>query len=287
VRVLVTGAAGFIGRAACSRLVGEGHEVVGLDSFVKPSAAWPSGFEERYRADVRDLPELPIRACDAVIHLAAQTAVTRSYDAPRADFLANAAGTFEVCLWARSCGARVIYASTNKVYGDLEDKREPTSRHDPIDPRTPYGVSKATGALYVRELVDRGYVFHQSCIYGLEQQGTIDQGWVSFVARQIRLGRPICCFGDGTQVRDLLHVDDLVRCYLVALRGDLEPGSYVVGGGSENARSFSDVIDLLGGEIASFGPWRLHDQRYFVSLNDDLPWSPRVDVRAGIEALNR
>jgi CDP-paratose 2-epimerase len=102
---------------------------------------------------------------------------------------------------------------------------------------------------------------------------------VGWLRGRIKSNAPITCFGDGTQVRDLLHVEDLIDAYEMVLDGRLSPGGYVTGGGENNAHSFKEVVELMGGSIANYDEWRQHDQRYFVSSNEKLlasGWSPKI-----------
>jgi CDP-paratose 2-epimerase len=96
------------------------------------------------------------------------------------------------------------------------------------------------------------------------------------------------CFGDGSQVRDLLHVDDLIKLYEMIIQGKVTAGSYVVGGSATNAYSFSEVVNLFGGTISRYSEWRDNDQRYFVSLNEGLAlqgWEPKVNFKDRIQDL--
>ena len=168
---------------------------------------------------------------DVIVHLGGQVAVTRSLLDPRADFEANALGTFNVLEAARqsSRDPLVIYASTNKVYGGMEDVAlvETPTRWQfadlpdgcpetrPLDFHSPYGCSKGTGEQYARDYARiyglRTVVFRQSCIYGPRQFGTDDQGWLAWMMLAALTGQPITIYGDGKQVRDMLHVDDLLE----------------------------------------------------------------------------
>jgi len=283
-RLLITGAAGFIGRAAWERYR-ERWQLIGIDDLSRPTATPPSINDDEphefIRADINHINDFDLPAVDAVLHLAAKVSVTRSMTSPWADFRTNAVGTVRLIEWAKHhCSGPFLIASTNKVFGELIGHEEPITDRHPIAPRTPYGIAKAAGALYVTDLLpDRGYAFHQSCIYGEEQQGTVDQGWIGFVWRSIRHGWSITCYGDGNQVRDLLHVDDLLAAYSLALDGRLTPGQYVTGGGIANALTFHDAVETLGGTIHGYAPWRPCDQRYFVSANEGLSaagWRPDV-----------
>lgn len=284
-KILITGHAGFIGSRTWDALEACGHEVVGLDDLSRQTSI-PRAGANSIVGDVVDIGKIPLlnQEFDWVVHLAGQVSVVGGEKDPYRDFHTNARGTFEVVQWAKSRGAGVIYASSNKVFGDLEGVQSPIHDAFSYRPQTNYGVSKAAGAHYVSDY-DRGWTLHQSCIYGPTQVGEIDQGWIGWLRSSIRQNLPITCFGDGSQIRDLLHISDLVRLYLMIMDGGVPAGSYVVGGGQENAVTFSSVVGMLGGEITNFESWRPHDQRYFVSANSGLRargWTPEVYKEVGI-----
>jgi CDP-paratose 2-epimerase len=196
-------------------------------------------------------------------------------------------GTFSVVQFAKERKANLIYASTNKVFGELNGLSSPVKDDQKLSPETNYGVSKCSGAHYVADY-PKGYVLHQSCIYGEAQVGDENQGWIGWIRQRVKGNLPITCFGDGTQVRDLLHVEDLILLYDRIIDGKIYPGSYVVGGGDANAFSFADVVALFGGKIESFADWRSHDQKHFVSANDGLSsqgWHPRIHFKERVISL--
>ena len=284
-RILITGNAGFIGSRTWDRLAGRGHELYGIDDLSRRTSV-RNYHANSIIADIVDIQRIDeLRGdFDWVIHLAGQVSVVGGESDPMRDFHSNAVGTFEILQWAKQRGSNVIYSSTNKVFGELKNISEPIIDTFPIAPQTNYGVSKAAGALYVGDY-EGGWVLHQSCIYGPTQKGEVDQGWIGWLRRQIEAGQPITCFGDGTQVRDLLHVDDLIDLYELIIDGGIEHGSYVVGGGESNSLSFSEAVKRLGGQIALFDEWRPHDQRYFISANSGVQtagWSPRIDISSGL-----
>jgi CDP-paratose 2-epimerase len=327
-RILVTGGAGFIGANYVDRLVRRGDEVVIFDNLSRAGSLhnleWlrsELGVDafELVTADVRDAEVLRYAAADVdvVVHLAAQVAVTTSVEDPRHDFEVNALGTFNVVEAARLSGRDpvVIYASTNKVYGELEGSRvvEDETRYSlvepangvaethPLDLHSPYGCSKGAGDQYVRDY-HRIYglptaVFRQSCIYGPRQFGVEDQGWVAWFVISAVLGRPITIYGDGKQVRDLLWVDDLLDAYDLAIEHpDRVAGEiYNLGGGPEFTLSvWSEFGPLLeaatGSKIeASFDDWRPGDQKTFVSdisrYREAVGWRPEVGPEEGIRRL--
>jgi CDP-paratose 2-epimerase len=230
----------------------------------------------------------------AVFHFAAQVAVTTSMADPREDFEVNVRGTVNLldALRTRSEPVPVIFASTNKVYGDLgdltfselDDRYEPAgllarrgiNESRPLDFHTPYGCSKGAADQYVLDYA-RSFgiptvVFRMSCIYGQRQMGTEDQGWVAHFLIRALEGNPITIYGDGKQVRDILDVHDAVNAYAGALRqiDRVQGRAFNLGGGPHNAISLLQLIDemrgVTGREIdLHFEPWRPGDQRWYVS----------------------
>jgi CDP-paratose 2-epimerase len=324
----VTGGAGFIGGNLTAALVRGGSTVTVLDNLQRAGAdanlRWLRGeLDGELRvleADVRDADALAraIADVDVVYHLAGQTAVTTSVLDPRGDFEANALGTLNVLEAARrrSSPPTIVYASTNKVYGDLERLpvlEEPTryrfrdlphgvDETHTLEFHSPYGCSKGVADQYVLDYA-RIYglptvVFRQSCVYGPRQLGSAEQGWVAWLTRAAAFGRPITIFGTGKQVRDLLYVDDLVDAYLLATDAiDRTTGNaYNIGGGSERAVSiWHEFAPLLGAVLEheldppSFEDPRPGDQRVFVcdsrKAAADFGWRPQVAVRAGLARL--
>ncbi len=325
---LVTGGAGFIGSNYVNRLVKRGENVTIYDNFSRAGAKrnleWLKSThgEKSFNmiaADVRDADKITeaARGSDVIVHLAGQVAVTTSVTDPRSDFESNAFGTFNVLEAARVSGRNpiFIYASTNKVYGGMDDVKivEEATRWryaelingcpetQPLDFHSPYGCSKGTGDQYVRDYARiyglRSIVFRQSCIYGPRQFGIEDQGWVAWFVIAAVTGRPITIYGDGKQVRDVLHVDDLMNAYDAAIEKiDTAAGKvFNVGGGPQNVLSvwaeFQPMLEkLLGKKIpVGRGDWRPGDQRVFYAdvgkAKRELGWSPKIGVEEGIKML--
>jgi CDP-paratose 2-epimerase len=302
--ILITGGAGFIGCNLADRLAGEGHEIIVYDALSRPGVernlAWLKDRHGRrithIAGDVRDEDELVRAAADAkaAFHFAAQVAVTTSLADPREDFDINVRGTINLldAIRVKAEPVPVIFASTNKVYGDLadiefdtlHDRYEPKhfaarrgiDESRPLDFHTPYGCSKGSADQYVLDYA-RSFgvptaVFRMSCIYGRRQMGTEDQGWVAHFLIRALEGKPITIYGDGRQVRDILDVSDAVNAYVAALRNiDRIAGSaFNLGGGPANAVSLLELIDemrlITGRDIElRFDDWRQGDQHWFVA----------------------
>jgi CDP-paratose 2-epimerase len=329
-RVLITGGAGFIGSNAGRRLRELGHEVVLFDNLTRPAARynlrWLQGLHPDVRfvqGDVRnenDLRLIEQERFDAILHLAAQVAVTTSILDPVEDWGSNALGTFRVLEAIRhrygstpEKAPLLVYSSTNKVYGhltsgetlrdgrwDLATATDGVSESETLSFESPYGCSKGAADQYVVDY-HRSYglptvSYRQSCIYGPRQFGEEDQGWVAWFALAATFGLPLTIYGDGLQVRDLLWVDDLVDAYVAAIeRRDTVAGrAYNLGGGPGFRLSLKELIGMLeqrlGRKIAvEHGPPRLGDQRVFYCdirrAKQDLAWEPKVDPAAGVDRL--
>jgi CDP-paratose 2-epimerase len=327
--VLVTGGAGFIGSNIADRLASEGHDVHVFDALSRPGVErnldWLQGKHGRRirftHGDIRDETALAAAARDAqaVFHMAAQVAVTTSLVDPREDFDINVRGTLHLLDAVRLSGRRipVIFASTNKVYGDLADLefRLEGERYEPVEPQvrahgigearpldfhTPYGCSKGAADQYVLDYA-RSFglpaaVIRMSCIYGQRQMGTEDQGWVAHFLIRALEGETITLYGDGHQVRDILDVGDAVDAYMAAwAQIDRIAGrAFNLGGGPANAVSLRQLMrhiaDLTGrAPDVRYSDWRAGDQRYFVAdtraIRRELGLPQARDWREGVATL--
>ena len=327
-KFFITGGAGFIGSNSAHHFLEQGHTVTIFDNLSRaggrPNIAWLRSLhgDERLhivQGDVRDYAALTtaVRGADVVLHLAAQVAVTLSVTDPREDFEVNAWGTFNMLEAVRSVApeAAVLFASTNKVYGGMEEVRiaaagdrygyvdytQGIPETYPLDFHSPYGCSKGAGDQYTRDYARiyglRTLTLRQSCIYGRRQFGVEDQGWVAHFVIAAVLDRPINIYGDGKQVRDLLHVSDLIRAYEQGITriDDLRGEVLNLGGGPQNTLAvwseFGPLLESLKGAPVpvTYGDWRPGDQRIFVAdiarAEAALDWQPRVNPDQGIRDL--
>src|SRR5438046_3086408 len=311
-RVLISGGAGFLGVNAAAHMAGQGWHVTVLDNLSRAGThrnlAW---LQENHGAsvefvehDLRHYAGLDghVKGQDAIVHLAGQVAVTTSLVDPIADFEINARGTLNLLEATRlnSPKAAFVFASTNKVYGQLPKNNVACKETQPIDFHSPYGCSKGAADQYVRDYARcfhmNTVVLRQRCIYGAHQYGPRDQGWVAHFVHSILNERPLTIYGDGTQVRDLLDARDLSALYAIAIdkigitRGEI----YNVGGGAENQRNLLEVIDQIGALTGrkpqfSHSDWREGDQKFYVSditkANNDLGWTPQIPFERGLREL--
>ena len=327
--VVITGGCGFVGTNLAASYLADGDDVLLIDNLCRPGVdqnlEW---LRDTYGArvgvqiaDIRQPRSAPEGLADArvVFHLAAQTAVTTSLVHPSDDFEVNARGTVNLLEAVRATGRHipVIFASTNKVYGDLADlaldhlnegylpadpklRAHGMSESRALDFHSPYGCSKGVADQYMLDYA-RSYgmptaVLRMSCIYGPHQFGTEDQGWVAhFLLRAMR-GETITIFGDGEQVRDILHVDDAVAAYRAVFDniGTVAGRAFNLGGGPDNAvslnRLLAEIADLQGHAAQVIHDrTRTGDQRYFVAdtraLSEATRWQRDVVWQDGVAQL--
>lgn len=327
---LITGGAGFIGSNYVDRLLSRREKVTVLDNLTRAGArkniTWLTDKHGKdafrfVQGDVCDahLTKEVCKDVDAIVHLAGQVAVTTSVRQPRLDFEQNALGTFNVLEAARLSGRQpaLIYASTNKVYGGMEeigiveqatryaytDLPFGVSESHPLDFHSPYGCSKGCGDQYVRDYA-RIYglptaVLRQSCIYGPRQFGIEDQGWIAWFIIAVLTAKPITIFGNGKQVRDILFVDDLLDVYDAVLDNitSVQGQVFNIGGGVQNTLSvwmeFAPILERLYQHPIpiTWETWRPGDQAVYISdirkIDRYLGWRPKIGVEEGITRLYR
>lgn len=328
-KILITGGAGFIGSNIAKYYLDKGVKVIIIDNLSRKGSdlnlKWlkTQGNFEFQKLDIRNYKALENvfkknKDIDVVFHEAAQVAVTTSVINPREDFEVNILGTFNVLEALRHYLPKsiLIYASTNKVYGALENLKvvEKKTRYEfqdkkfkkgisenyPLDFHSPYGCSKGSADQYIRDY-SRIYglktiVFRQSCIYGERQFGVEDQGWVAWFIIATLLNKKLTIYGNGKQLRDLLFVDDLIKAYDLAIKNIHKTSGqiYNMGGGHKNTLSLLELIEilenLLGRKIKySFSKTRPGDQKIFIAdilkAKKDFGWQPKINVNAGVKKL--
>ncbi|MEM2484613.1 MAG: GDP-mannose 4,6-dehydratase [Candidatus Caldarchaeum sp.] len=334
--VVVTGGAGFIGSHIAEYFLKNSEEVVVVDDLSRSTLLnkgyeWKyynyNYLKNNYskvlliETDIRKIDEHASQISETrlVVHAAAQVAVTKSVEDPVTDFMVNAYGTLCMLEFARKKDAAFIFFSTNKVYGENVNKipvkalgnryvfadpkyENGISESFPVDgcAHTPYGCSKLAADLYVQDYAEtyglHTAVLRLSCIYGERQFGVEDQGWLAHFVMRLLKNSPITIYGDGRQVRDVLHVDDLVHAVALADShlSQLDGSVFNIGGGAENSVSLLEALSYLeqvSGKkpILEFTDWRPADQKVYISdygkAERVLGWKPRVGWREGLRRL--
>lgn len=327
-KLLITGGCGFLGSNLAAEALRRGDELVIFDNLSRHGAtdnlAWlrGQGAFRHVHGDIRNSNDVTRLVQefrpDAVFHLAGQVAMTTSIANPRLDFEINVMGSHNLLEAVRlhAPQAAVIYSSTNKVYGDLEQYayRETATRYEcvdrprgfdeqtPLDFHSPYGCSKGAADQYMLDYARifglRTVVFRHSSMYGGRQFATYDQGWVGwFCQKAAEAARgdnaPFTISGTGKQVRDVLHAEDMVRLYFSAVdRIDTTAGqAFNIGGGIDSSLSLLElfaVLESLTGVPLVYDrlPPRESDQRVFVAdiakAGGLLDWRPQVGSREGV-----
>lgn len=324
--VLIFGGAGFIGCNTADYYLRKGLTVTIFDNFSRKGTIhnllWLQTNHPKVKVvqgDVRvDQAKIQkaVDAADLVFHFAAQVAVTTSVVDPREDFEINALGTFNVLEAIRLSKNKpiLVFASTNKVYGGMEEVKTTERGHryeysnlpmgvseeQPLDFHSPYGCSKGTADQYVRDYARiyglKTIVFRQSCIYGYRQFGVEDQGWVAHFTISAALNRLVTIYGNGKQVRDLLFTTDLVQGYDLAVQNiHVTAGKvYNIGGGPAKTLSLLELVEFLESYFGkklqyTFSDWRPGDQPVFIcdirKAKTDFGWEPKIGTGEGVKML--
>lgn len=298
-KILCTGGAGFIGSNVAMSFAKKGHKVFVIDNLsrkdVEKNVEWLIKSNNIFinQQDIRD--KFSGESPDVIFHFAAQTGVMPSIDNPVEDFFINAQGTLNVLEYARMFKNKplITYASTNKVYGDIEVDK-PISESYPLSFCTPYGCSKGAADQYMRDYYRvfnvPTVVLRMSCIYGNRQMGNeAENGWLCHFARNV--DKPVTIYGDGTQIRDALYIDDYVDLMhkLVENKDEVKGEVFNIGGGPHNTVSVNEVLKKIGNKKITYTDWRPSDQKYYVSdihkIKDYIGWEPKIGVDEGIERL--
>ena len=325
---LITGGAGFVGTNAAAALAAAGEKCALADNFHRVGAKYNRAFlHDRFGLEV-DFLDVRFRDqvnsywaahdADVILHLAGQVSLVASLSDPVYDFETNALGTFNVLEATRRFqpDAKLIYASSNKVYGDLrglrteeEETRYVLPGHPqglaedlPMELHGGYSCSKGAADQYVLDyhrVYDLSTVaLRQSSIYGGRQYASEDQGWVAYFVQMGVERRRFRISGTGKQVRDLLHISDLIECYRAIARAPRESlafgQAFNIGGGPGASVSVMELFAMLESEYGfpmqyDAGPPRMGDQKVFIAdtrkAHQHLGWQPSVSVAEGLAEL--
>ena len=308
----ITGACGFIGFNLSLRLLkNKNVNIIAIDNLSRFGSSKNYNTLKKYKnfhfykVDISNLKKLEkifqIHKPDTLCHLAAQVAVTFSYDDPISDFHTNALGSLNLLFLAHKYNKNCycLYSSTNKVYGS-KNFTKPVNMKTLSEPYTPYGVSKHIGDLYFKEFSSKEFnlrtcVLKQSCIYGPNQFGIEDQGWLIWFLYKNIFNKKLNIYGNGKQIRDLLYIDDLIDLYLLLIKKKIV-GSYPVGGGIKNSLSLNEAIKLIENltnrkyQKINYLKKRSGDQDFFVSDNNwakdkKINWCPNTSPSEGLKKM--
>ncbi len=330
--LLITGGCGFLGSNLAAHGIRNGHKVTVIDNLSRlgsnANLEWLKSLgdfrfihgDTRNKEDVERV--ISSEHFDAIFQLAGQVAMTTSIEYPYKDFQTNVMGTIHVLEGVRkySPETTVIFSSTNKVYGDLEqyhytenEKRYVCNEYPngfdenvPLDFHSPYGCSKGAADQYMidyhRIFGLKTIVFRHSSMYGGRQFSTYDQGWIGWFCRKaLELKKdsdsaPFTISGNGKQVRDVLYADDMVALYYsAAVNSDIMAGkAYNIGGGIKQSLSLLELFDMLNNKLEiqmryeRLAP-RISDQKVFVAdiskVKNDIGWEPKVSAAEGIDRM--
>lgn len=331
-KYLVTGGCGFLGSNISSELLKQGHELVIFDNLYRygsyQNLEWlnSQGQFAFIHGDIRNANDvertIQTHKPDVIYHLAGQVAMTTSIADPRMDFEVNVGGSFNLLNAVRlySPESTIIYSSTNKVYGDLEQfsYRETETRYECIEKpngfdenvnlefHSPYGTSKGSADQYMLDFARiyglKTAVFRHSSMFGGRQFATFDQGWLGwFTQKAVEIKNdtakePFTISGNGKQVRDLLYASDCVDLYLKAADNIevIKGQAFNIGGGIDNSSSLLELFKFLEQELDirmnyTQLPPRESDQRVFVAdiakAQSLIGWAPQVKKKQGIKKM--
>lgn len=327
-KVFITGGAGFIGYNCCIFFLKKNFKVKTIDNLSRRTSEINFRTLKKNKKVITQIGDIKNYSIleksilsfkpDLIINCAGQVAVTTSILKPKLDFESNVIGTFNLLeiLRKNNLKTKFIHLSTNKVYGNLnyikikakKNRYEFSNIKNGIDENfnldfhSPYGCSKGSADQYVIDYnrifnLDT-YVIRQSCIYGPYQYGLEDQGWVAWFMICSILKKRISIFGNGKQVRDILHIDDLIELFFKIYKNKKKLNSNVFncGGGMKNSLSILELckyINVLNGNQIkyTFKKKRKGDQKIFISnntlLQKKLNWRPKIDKFSGIKSLHR
>lgn len=331
-KYLITGGCGFLGSNIASEILKQGDELVVFDSLYRFGSYQNKEWLETQgefifiHGDIRNTNDvertIKEHKPDVIYHLAGQVAMTTSISDPRMDMEVNVGGSFNLLNAVRlySPDSAIIYSSTNKVYGDLEQftYKETASRYNCIekpngfdesvglDFHSPYGTSKGSADQYMLDFARiyglKTVVFRHSSMFGGRQFATYDQGWIGWFTQQainIKNGiqkEPFTISGNGKQVRDIAHAEDMVALYLKASTkiDEIKGHAFNVGGGMNNSSSLLELFTFLENELDikmeyTQLPVRESDQRVFVAdlskAKELIGWEPMVSKEEGIKKM--
>ncbi|MGV3466584.1 MAG: NAD-dependent epimerase/dehydratase family protein [Heyndrickxia sp.] len=295
-RVVVTGGCGFIGSHIVDKLIDEQHEVMIVDNLVTGNLQNIAHLNVNVvDCDIRD--PIFIKAIedfqpDAIIHQAAQVSVQKSVQDMQYDAEINIQGSLRVIDVAKSTGVKkVIFASSAAVYGKPQSL--PIDENHPIQPLSPYGLSKYTVEQYLRlakSLHSVNYtILRYANVYGPRQDAQGEGGVVAIFSENLSNNSPSIIYGDGEQTRDFIYVEDVARANVKALtNGDGEILNISTGKSISIMELFQEMCQIKGiSQDPIFKEERDGDIRDSLLSNkktiESLQWEPSTSLQKGLE----
>ena len=256
-RILITGGAGFQGSHLAEFWLNAGHNVTILNTYSEEALRNIEALADSVRVvwgSVTDaeIVEKTLRDQDVVVHLAARISVDESISAPRSFLQVNVEGTYNILEGIRQSGARLIYGSSCEVYGS--HSQGAISEHSELNPHSPYAASKAAADrlcfAYYKTYDSNVTIARPSNIYGERQRSGRSGAVIPIFLDRALAGQPLGLFGDGTQSREYLNIDDLVQAYnLILNRTDLVGETINLGSGS--IASVGEIAEFVAGELGA------------------------------------
>ena len=300
-KVLCTGAAGFIGSHIVDACIADGHEVVVIDDLSTGRRENVNSKAKLYILDIRDAQTAEVIRewrPDVLNHHAAQASVVKSAENPAEVVDMNTTATVRLMkAFAEAGGRRFVFASTGgAIYGDSDIL--PTTEDSPIRPESVYGATKAAAELCLSSMARHNGVelvcLRYGNVYGPRQRPGRGAGVVSIFADSILNGKPVTVYGNGHATRDFVYVQDVVRANMAALRS--AEGVYNIGSGVQTP--VSEVFNLVAGYCMGVcrksGVVRHESLRSgevkrvcldITKAREQLGWEPQVDFRDGVKEV--
>lgn len=285
-KILVTGATGLVGTAAVEYFTDKGWDVTGIDADMRHQLLGTPSKSGALPCDIRSRIELVAvfeqGPFDAIIHTAAQPSHDYSKEHVMEDFEINTIGTLNLLEIARISSPKAVFVhcSTDKVYGAGMTRQgliEGLTRYDQlfpftettpiISPLSPFGVSKLAADFYVQEYAKQGWlttgIFRMGCITGKNHEGSEQHGFLAYLAKCIKEGKPYTIFGfKGKQVRDQIHANDLVSAFAAFIENPRSGEVYNMGGGPERSVSVLEAGDMIAKETGKPFAYTIEEGRY-------------------------
>jgi UDP-glucose 4-epimerase len=291
-KLLITGGCGFIGSHVTELAVKRGHKVLVLDNLSTGQQEYLADGALFFKCDITAWLDLVSEFVDfepdIVLHLAAQAAISRSWDQPTNDAWQNVIGTLNILrVSERKQVQRVVVASTSAVYS--QESIFPISLGDRLEPNTPYGISKLAAESYARLLFPNSIVLRLGNVYGPRQVPLGENQVIAHMLEHFEEGKPFYIHGDGNQERDFVYVEDVAEAFLQAAESSSSPGTYNVATG--NSISIMKLAEMFA---AQYGvpdyKWEhddKHDPRRMVGLDVSasskrLGWTAKIGIQEGL-----